>query len=311
MRACDCNASLGNTGNPCTTIFDITHIPIAVPLKDSTGARNKITLSDTLDEAYFTARINDTDPTQRWYPLPGLKNVTDERGEPTLETFEDNSTAFIQQGVRTFNAFIVDGSPYLLGQMETFPCQDFGFYLIDISGNLIGSLGNGQDECDPTYLYPIKVDRQSFVPTFRKKTNTLSQGIMFKFNWDMTEQDRNLRMITASEAGYDLTLLTGLYNVCAVFSSITQTSFVVELRTMGGGTVINPTLVEGLVIGDFALYNETDSAAVSISTVTESNGVYTFTFPSQTLGDVLQLTPTKSGYDFTEVVEEDIQIPLT
>lgn len=313
MEACDCNASLANTGVDCTPIIEIADKLIAVPLKDSTGARNSIDLTATINQAYWDAKVADSDPTQRWYPLPSMKNATDERAESIKETFEDNSTAYIQQGVRTFNAVIVDdGTQILHGKLETFRCQDFGFYIVDINGNLIGSLGNGQDDCEPTYLYPIAVDRGSFDPRFVKKTNTTAQKVMLSFNWKQIEQDKNLRMITASEAGADLSQLTGLRDVCAVFSGIDNTEFTVDLRVTGFGTLLNPVRVEGLVITDFALYNATDAATVTISTVTEtSDGVYLITFPSQTNADILNLTPTLSGYDFTAVIAEDIQMPLT
>jgi hypothetical protein len=313
MEACDCNASLANTGVDCTPILEIADKLIAVPLKDSTGARNSIDLTQTLNAAFWTGKVNDTDPTQRWYPLPSMKNANDERAESIKETFEDNSTAFIQQGVRAFSAVVVDdGTQILQGKLETFRCQDFGFYVVDINGNLIGSLGNGQDGCEPSYLYPIAVDRGSFDPRFMKKTNNSAQKVMLSFNWKMTEQDKNLRMITATEAGYDLSSLTGLRDVCAVISDIDNTEFTVDLRVTGFGTLLNPVRVEGLVAGDFTLYNVTDAASVSVSTATEtSDGIYTITFASQTNGDVLRLTPTLSGYDFTSVIAEEIQMPLT
>jgi len=314
MQACDCNASLSNTGTACTPILEIANKLIAVPLKDADGNRNKITLSATLNQAYWEALINNADTTVRWYPLPAMKNAVDERAESIKETFEDNSTEFIQQGVRTFSAVITGstgGTQILLGNLETFRCQDFGFYVVDVNGNLIGSLGTGQDDCDPLYLYPIAVDSGSFDPRFMKKTNAATQKLMISFNWKQTEQDKNLRMITATEAGYDLNQLSGLKTVCAVISNISQTEFTADLRVQGYGTPINPVRVEGLVSGDFALYNVTDAASVTISTVTEADGVYTFTFTSQTIGDVLRLTPTQTGYDFASVIAEEIEIPTT
>lgn len=312
MQACDCNASLGNTGVACTPIMEIANKLVAVPLKDADGVRNKIAFTDVFSQTYWDNKINAADPTQRFYPLPEMKNAVDERAESIKETFEDNTTEFIQQGVRTFSALIVtNGVQQLLGQMETFRCQDFGFYIVDVNGNLIGSLGTGQDDCNPTYLYPIAVDRGSFDPRLVKKTNTTAQKISLMFNWKQTEQDKNLRMITSTEAAYDLNQLSGLIDVCMVVSNITQTSFDADLRLTGYGTPVNPLRLEGLVTGDFSLYNETDSASVAISSVTEADGVYSFTFPSQTIGDILQLTPTQTGYDFTAVIAEDIEIPTT
>ncbi|WP_196302365.1 hypothetical protein, partial [Streptococcus pneumoniae] len=65
----------------------------------------------------------------------------------------------------------------------------------------------------------------------------------------------------------------------------------------------NKNVLSGLVAGDFALYNVTDSAAVTVGSVAESpDGTYLITFAAQTANDVLRITPTKAGYDFSAVV---------
>lgn len=288
---------------------------VAVPLKDSTGALNGILLSATFNQAYFDARINDVDPTKRWYPMASMKDVLIERADSIKETFEDQSMQFVQQGLGSVSALISEGdgaNQVILGKYKSFRCEDFGLFAITISGDLTGTIGNAQDSCEPTMLYPISVDRGSWDPKWRPKTNKLGQGIMLQFNWRMTEQDENLRTITAAEAGYDLTQLEGLKDVCAVVSDIQQTQFTVQLRVTGFGTPLTPITVDGLLAADFALYNVTDSLAVTITGVTESpDGTYTITYASQTIGDILQLTPTESGYDFTAVIAEEIEIPTT
>jgi len=61
--------------------------------------------------------------------------------------------------------------------------------------------------------------------------------------------------------------------------------------------------VRGLVIGDFTLTNLTTALAVTISAVSESNGVYTLTIPAQTAGDIGTLAIAKTSFDIgTETI---------
>ena len=106
----------------------------------------------------------------------------------------------------------------------------------------------------------------------------------------------------------DISLLNGLLDVTSVYSAIGQTSFKATLKTIFG-TFVNPLLVEGLVAGDMALYNVTDSANVTITSAVEApDGTYTISYASQTVADVLRLTITKDGFDFTAVTANTITI---
>ena len=311
-KACNCNAGLSNTGTGCTPFWNVAVKMIVVPYYDQDGNQNKITLSDTLNAAYFTALLNQADTSLRWLPLPSMLNVEDTRAESLMETFENGSMMMVQQGARSFKAIIAgrDATPQLLGNLETFRCVPFGVYGVDKQGNLIGSIGT-QDLSDITELYPIRIDENSWDPTFVKPTDKTVQKINLGFYFHMDEQDSALRMIEASEIGTNLLTIKGLIDVFPVYTNISQTSFTVDLRTYYG-TLLNPVRVEGLVITDFTLYNVTDTASVNISTCTEtSDGVYTITYTSQTAGDELKLTPTLNGYDFSQVVANHIDIPLT
>ena len=106
----------------------------------------------------------------------------------------------------------------------------------------------------------------------------------------------------------DISLLNGLLDVTSTYSSIGQTSFKATLKTQYG-SFLNPVLVEGLVAGDMALYNVTDSASVTITSIAESpDGTYQINFASQTVADVLRLTITKDGYNFAAVTANTITI---
>ena len=98
--------------------------------------------------------------------------------------------------------------------------------------------------------------------------------------------------------------LDGLIDAKVKYTSTGQTSMVVKLFAVGG-SVATPVAIQGLLAANFALYNVTTSAAVVVLTAVESTvtpGTYTLTYASQTISNVIRLTPTYTKYDFTDVI---------
>jgi len=77
-------------------------------------------------------------------------------------------------------------------------------------------------------------------------------------------------------------------------ANVSTTGFEVQLNTPFGG-VTSPIPAEGLGLADFEVFNNTASASVTITSVTESSvteGLYTFVIPAQTAADELIVTNT-------------------
>jgi hypothetical protein len=277
---------------------------IVVPYYDGDGNINYIDLTaGPFDQAFFDARVNESDRTKRWFPLPELKNVVDERAEDIFEEFEDGTRAFVQQGARSFSGMMIGQSPQILGKIKSARCVEVGIFVVDNDGNLIGSL------LAPDQLAPIRLDKESFSARLMKTTDTTVQKIMVNWNFHINEMDENLRMIASNELDYDVKQLRGLLDIYAEYSSISTTDFTVALYT-DYGTPLNPVVDEGLVLANFSLFNTTTSLAVAITSVVESpDGTYDINFAAQTSGDVLRLTPSKAGRDYTEVIASLITIP--
>lgn len=312
MKACTCTSGITNTGTSCSPLMAVQKKLIFVPYFKADGTINSIPFSATLNDAYFSALVNNVDPSQRWYPLPEMKNINDDRAEPIMETFEDQSMVQVQQGVRKFDGLLIQQAPYLKGACDSFRCIDIGVYVVDKNGNLIGSLGNGQTDCDPTYLYPIRVDQNSIYNLFVKTTDKLSSKIKMGFQFHVDEDDANLCLITATEANSNLALLNGLKNICSDNFNLAHTYFQTTLKVEGYGTPINPVLVKGMTLAQFALNNLSSGLPVTVTAVTESPaGTYKIEFAHQVTGNILSLVPTLNGNDFTDVVNNHIQIPLT
>lgn len=296
--ACDCNVVFGNTGTPdCVSIGSVTYRLIGVPTFDSTGVRNYIDTTQTLDSAFFTALINQSDTSKRWYPLPVMKNVEDIRGEDLTESFNDGSTAFIQEGSRTFTGITIKNpSPVLLGKMKSWRCSQISVFVIDTDGNI---LGNG---ATADTLYPFELDSETWSPKYMKTTDTTVAKIQIDYTYAKSENDEDIRMIAADEMAIDVKDLEGLQDVTAgAATSIATTGFVTAI--VGAyGTAVAKNKIKGLLAADFTIYNETQTSAVTITTCTESpDGTYTFVYSAQTSADVLTLALVKNGLEMTDL----------
>jgi hypothetical protein len=304
MSLCSCDVSLQNTGSPsCAPIMGVAANFILVPLIANDGTFNYIDPTATLNDAYFTALINEADDSKRWYPTGKLKNVTTDRADPILETFEDGSSVFIRDGIRNFTAMIIKGSFELAKQFNANRCSTFGIFIVDLDGNILGTTKTGSN-----YLYPIAVDAATFYAKPVFTTDTTIQKIMLQGQWDVLQKDDDLRMISAfSITAANIVNLKGLMNVYTTIVSTSTTTMVLDLYAKVGNIVTNYP-IEGLVTADFVssdtgstskMYNITDASDVTVTAAesTTIDGRYTLTYTAQTVADVLQPLIKKNGLD--------------
>lgn len=299
---CDCTSVYENSGFPTClgAVIGAVKRLIMVSRYDSAGAPNKITLPATLNSAYFSGKINNTDRSLRWYPLPKFFNVTTPKSESVYETFEDQSKKFVSEGIRTFTGVLPAMNPCYLSVLKSGRCTDMAVYIVDKNGALVG-LTNGEENV----LYPFALNPNTVDAIYQWATDTTGSNINFSMEFDPDMQDEYINKIDAADlaTGVNLLNLTGLYDAFVNYANTSATTMTFTLYTKFG-SVANPVKVKGLVAADFALFNVTDSGAVTILTATENpSGTYTLTYASQTVSDVIRLTPTKAGIDFTPVIE--------
>jgi hypothetical protein len=305
--ACTCDLGFGNTGTPaCVPIGNVTYRLIGVPTYDSSGVRNSIDTTATLDSTYFTDRLNAgisgatiTDSNQRWFPLPSMKNVEDVRGDDLTESFNDASESFIRVGPRTFNAVMLKNpSPVLLGKIESWRCSQISVFVIDIDGQIIGNGGTDG------FLYPFALDSETWSPKYVKTTDTTVPKLMLNYTYSQSENDKDIRVIEASETSVDMKNLNGLQDVTAVISNEATTGFTVTL-TGSYGSAITANKIKGMVLADFDC-NETSPTpgAEPLTSVTESaDGVYDVVYTTPVASaDVLSLDLQKNGFEMTTAV---------
>ena len=291
MAGCNCNAGLGNTGRPgCVPIQSVTSKLIMVPLNANDGTLNGIDLSAPLPT--WNSLVNEPDASKRWFPLPAFENVELPKAESQFEEANSGRMAFLREGKRSFSGELwgEDSTPTLLGKMKAGRCVNFGVYVVDVTGNLIGSKVNG-------YLYPIPVDNQSWNPTFMFATDSTVQKIMLTFDFDRLFDDSTMYMITATEANLDFNTLTGLIDVNLVETSSSTTQVVLD-ATFDYGTALNPILLQGVTsTSDWEIFDVTNQISLGSPTgVSESPaGTYTL-LKSLSVGDTYTVSVIKDGF---------------
>ncbi len=308
MEFCACNGSILNTGTPTKQRVVASGVGlIAVRMKADDGTLNQILASDTIDQAYVDAKINEEDESKRWYPIGNFRNEEDVRADPITETFSDGGSVITQQGVRTYLGWLVNFAPAYVGILESFKCFEFGLFVIDSCGAITGAISK-----DKTALRPIRVNQNSWEPRYVKATPTVSAKVQLAFEFSQLERDKDLRVISEEEATADLLNIEGLLPLAAAISGEALTGFVAAL-TVDFDIFLDASkeVVPGWVLSDFALLNKTTNLAVAITSVTESpEGTYTFVIPAQSSADVLELTNVKTtGNKPGFFVEQDITIP--
>jgi hypothetical protein len=291
---CDCNVGLSDTGRPgCVPLFSVTNNLIQVPLRDNNGDLNRLDLNAPIPTDW-SVYVNNPDATQRWFPIPTFENVELPKADSQFEEANSGRMAFLRQGKRSFagELWADDSTPTFLGKLEKGRCVDFGVYIVDVNGNLIGSEVDG-------FLYPIAVDNASWDPKFNFATDATVQKIMLGFDFDRNFDESTMYMITADEAGIDFTTLKGLIDVNLVFTSANATQLVVE-ADFCYGTAYNKLDYTGALLNtDWILENVSLSTIVTIDLVTEGpDGTYTIDYSAGvTLGEEIKLTVNKTGFD--------------
>lgn len=286
---CKCDSGLSNTGTPnCVTLQSVTSKLILVPIEDSTGAKNYVDLTSAPTSATINALINQADATKRWFPLGLFENVTLEKAESTFEEAPSGKKQFIKQGKRSFAGEIWNATPQLLGQIQNNRCVEFGVYVVDVNGSLVGSKSGDK-------LYPIPVDNQSFDARLMYATDSAVQKLMVSFDFYRLFDESTLWLITSDEAGYDFNLAEGLLDI--VFSKVSASTTNLVLKAVTKyGTALNPIKVLGLLQADFTLVNASTNASISLTGVTAVDNVYTLAFASQTAGLSVKAKAQKTGY---------------
>lgn len=288
---CTCDTPVKNLGLPnCTDLIGIPKRLIFVPTYKNDGTLNFIeTVGTTFNAAFWDALQYNTDTTARYYPLPkDFEAVEMAKADSVYEEFPSGNMEFVRDGVRSFMGTLPKTAIPLIGKLKSKGCSKHSVFIVDNLGNLIGvekTIGK---------LYPMQLNDNTLNSIFQFATDTTVPKIMVKFQFAQNIADEEISFINASDLGIDLfTDFSGKVDTNIVqVGTGTTTEIVVDVYT-DYGSAKSKIPVEGLVLADFYLYNATDSAEITPSSVVESTtvpGRYTFTFTAQTGTDLCRLS---------------------
>ena len=298
---CNCEMGLGNTGRPnCVPIQSVTSKLVLVPLLDNLGNRNAVEIANLPDAAYFEGLINNSNASQRWFPLPEFENVEMPKADSQFEESNSGRMVFLRQGKRSFTGelWADDSSPTLLGKLQNNRCVDFGVYIIDVNGNLIGSQDPAMDPLNK-YLYPIPVDNPSFNPVLQFATDSTTQKIVLSFDFDRDFDESTLYMITSAEGGIDFLSVEGLIDVNFPNFPIAPIVASVDFNNwLSYGTAVSKIKFTGATLADYQLFDNTAQQIVSPTALVENlpvKGNYTLTYGFVS-GHSYTLSVIRTGY---------------
>ena len=302
MASCDCGTGLKNTGiSGCAKPMGVYQKAFFVETYDSTGAKNKYDTSVPLDQSVLDALLNNADTSKRWYPTSTLETVGGERADNVIETAPSGRIYYIKDGIRTQSFEMVGFPAKYIEAYESNRCVTLSVFYVDSDGNLIGGAESG------TILYPKNIDAKSIQIKDVKMTDTTMAKIVMSFNYAISEKESYESYIESASITADLLNASGLVDVTVEAVTNGQTSMTFKLVT-NYGAVGNKIKDKGLLAANFVstvgavaskLRNVTTSADVAITGLTESAGTYTLTYTSQTIGNVLTITPLANGRSYT------------
>jgi hypothetical protein len=259
-------------------------------LKANDGTANGIDLSAPVPT--WSDLVNEVDASKRWFPTPGFENVELPKADSQFEEANSGRMVFLRQGKRSFSGelWAEDSSPTLLGKLQNNRCVDFGVYIVDVNGNLVGSKVDG-------FLYPIPVDNPSFDPRYMFATDSTTSKIMVAFDFDRLFDEGTMYMITPTEAGLNFNDLAGLVDINFINVVETPNLDITFDAVFDYGTAYNPLRFIGATGADFQLYNNTTATVEVIGGVVENtDGNYTLSFVFVT-GQSYTVSVEKDGFD--------------
>lgn len=305
---CDCENTNGNTGVAnCELIMAAPYAVVFQRKTNNAGVSNGIDLSNpTTLGATLKAMTSATTPAdERLYVLPVAENVTQEKTATAFDTPPSNRKYRVQDGVRTIMLELMgDNSSFrLLGNIESFECGEYAYFMIDVNGVFWGGSKVG------TKLIGIPVASDSMDVNHVRATDTTVGRIQVQFDIEYGFDDSGIKGITPSVLGYRATELRGIISIYGeTVGAPTATSVVVSLYQNTDNAVEYKKRFTGLLATDFVLKELSPTpSTITVATAVESYpGQYTLTYASQTASDILEVTATRGGF---EVVPLRFTIP--
>lgn len=315
-KTCACNETMINTKTGCVSSRAVEKGAWVMNRTKADGILNYIDLTVAIDDTYISGLINNTDPLARIFPLPEFKNITDVRDKSVMYAWKDGTLVKVRDGIRKFDGMLPPpfASTQMVAILDAMRCASPCKFSIDANETIWGRIS-----ADGTKLYPMRMDAGSIDAIYTNPTDTEPEMIAYSYNLHPSERDCEVRGLKASELTGDINPLdyVGLLDVNMEVVSCTTTVLTVRLSDNFGS--IMPGMSEavvGFLVANFALYNKTTASAILLTGTGAAfaegpAGTYAMTYktsdqPAST--NHLRLTPTKTGFDCSDVPNTTIVV---
>ena len=300
MAVCKCDTGIVNSGIPsCVSGFERIVKLFFVYQITSDGSSNAVPCSQTIDETFLTQKLNESDPSKRWYPTDKINSVEEVRNTPTTETI-DNIDLNVTQGTRTFQGVFIgkaSSSPQYLKFLKSTECPKVMYFGVDKNGTLVGIETEVGGEAA---LNGIAIQEKSIYSLPIPATATTIAKNQLNFIVDELVLDEEIGYISADEITADLLNANGLLDVTLVQNtgtSPTSTSVVVDGSLVYGSVCKKLTYNGATTPANWLVNNITTPAVITVTTVTENpNGTYTLEFAAQAASDEITVKVANNGF---------------
>jgi len=257
-----------------------------VPLNADDGTRNFLDLNASDMDAELLGKLNNTDPSKRWYLLGDLQDVTSITGDAAFESSATDERSNVREGVKNYDMMIWDATHKYYKQLRGGPCVDFGIVRLDECGNMLGETNADQSE-----FYPREVRRASYNDKYVDRLPGATSKIHINFDFARSTNDAFQVMLSADsfpdlnpylvrsmlDVKFDITVDSATeltVKASFLFGSLNQEIPALGLETQDTNFDIVAS-VTGISVG----------SPSGIAT-TGTDGTYTFTIPAVTSATV-------------------------
>lgn len=296
INSISCATSIKNTGTG-----DCTFIPGFVKGWFRVGNNFKVdpTVAATPEslKAYMTSLILSDDPSQRIYPVKGIKSITDSSEDTTFQTFGDGTQVPVRDGFMNFTLQYVDGGMCLHLALRSMNGTG-GKYVFWDQNNVL--MGTGSTDADgvrslvgaPALFYENKWK-------LNDGSNVANFGSFFSI--DPYYLNEALAFVPA---GFNLGELSGLQTMVLRQGSVAPVGGVIRFKALAGCDYANQFSLYSDELIDETLYiatNKATGAQIDITSVTATGSGATGEF-------ILTLDSTDPDYPATTTALIDIRL---
>ena len=295
--SCNCDKPINLGYSQCTQLTSYAKRLIFVPLLATGSTRTKVTPAQLASPTFLDTTLYNQVASKRWHITPEIAIQPSEASKKVMETINGEQKATSDYTPEKVLALILGQHPKYADILSSYSCQNnLGFYIVDADSNLLGvETSDG--------IYPYAINNQSLLATVMDRGNIAAATGKIELMFDLRKSESFAKegSIGYSQmGGLDLLFVNDMTTVTLAVSTITTTTVSVTVKTQFGA-VGNKDKWVGLEVSSFALYNETNSSAIVITSVEETGTGYTITCPIQTVSDSVLVSVVEPGLDSNSV----------